>query len=115
MPRMRRVRTLVAVATAVAAATFALSACSDSDPELAACDEVFVEGEVITAEQVEDGCMLANGKTFDGDPCERVDGVLLVTYTESDPQLWGLVGKRLQAASGELDEDPDYTEAVGLC
>jgi hypothetical protein len=107
---------LVAVGTAVAAATLAFSGCSDGDPDLAACDEVFVEGEVVTEEQVEDGCLTADGSSFDGDPCERVDGVLLVTYTESDPPLWGLVGKPLRAASSaELDDDPDYTEAVGLC
>ena len=107
---------LVAVGTAMAVATFGLAACSDSDTDLASCDDVFVEGEVITEEQVEERCELANGETFDGDPCERVDGVLLVTYTESDPPLWGLVGKRLRAASGaDLDQDTDYTEAVGLC
>ena len=96
-------------------ATVGVGGCSD-DSTQAACADIYAKGKVITEQQVHDGCTLENGSVLKGNACERVDGVLLVTYKKSDPQLWGLVGKPLHAASGgDLDHDAAYTKAVALC
>jgi hypothetical protein len=106
---------VVSMAFALAAVTMA-TGCSDDGSTLASCSDIYVKGQVVTKKQAEEGCLLKNGSTLKGNACERVDGVLLVTFKKSDPQLWGLVGKPLRAASGgTVDDDPAYTKAVALC
>ena len=105
---------LVAAVLAVAT-TVGVGGCGD-DSTQTACADIYAKGKVMTAKQVHDGCTLKNGSVLAGNACERVDGVLLVTFKASHPQLWGLVGKPLRAASGRgLDHDPAYKKAVALC
>ena len=103
------------VTIVLAVATTIVGGCSD-DSSRASCADVYAQGKVVTAQQIHDGCVLANGSTLKGNVCEQVNGALLVTYEKSDPPLWGLVGKPLHAATGgDLDHDPEYTKAVALC
>jgi hypothetical protein len=120
--RMNRVLTVLACATAITATAVMLGGCSDDDngsgsssSSLAACDSIYVEGKLVTVEEVEAGCRLGDGSILEDNSCEQVNGALLVTFEDGDTRLWGLTGKRLQAAETALDDDPDYTEAVALC
>ncbi len=106
---------LVVVLAVVGASV--LGGCGGNDhPKLASCTSVYAAGKVIAASQVKSGCRLPNGSTLKVQRCEQVNGAVLVTYTRSDPQLWGLVGQPLHAAAGgTVDQDPEYATAVGLC
>jgi hypothetical protein len=111
----------VAGALVIVAAAALLGGCDGDDAGRAeegpvACTSLYEPGRVVTARQVERGCERADGSTLRGNVCEQVNGALLVTYEDGDPQLWGFTGKPLEAAQGgDLDNDPDYTDARALC
>ena len=86
---------------------------SDTPP---ACAEIYAEGAIVAADALQTGCVDDSGSVLVANSVDCADGSVLVTYEESDPQLWGFVGKPLTAAEGgENASDPAYGEAYSTC
>ena len=80
------------------------------------CADLYVAGAVIDDADVQSGCELPDGTTLLGNAIECDDGRTLVTFEDSDPQVWGFVGEPLvEAEGGENAGDPAYGDAFGGC
>jgi len=80
------------------------------------CAEVFAVGLSPSADDLAADCALADGSTARGELRECVNGEQLVSFSASDPDLWGFLDEPLrEAAGGDLDSDPEYAEISPTC
>jgi hypothetical protein len=100
---------------ATAGATSDVSSDDSAGTDLS-CGEIFVVGAVLTAAEVQQSCRLDDGTTASGSVSPCVDGRELVSFDAREPNLWGIVGEPLVAASaGENATDPEYVALLDLC